>query len=106
MAKEVQITRTITTTVCEVFCVDKSTKETFTTTVTLPRTYKDETAMLNAAYAAIDSDDVRAVSIEGYEIKNELRGMSESDFIKYSKVLPPRTAKTTTETTEDSTVSE
>lgn len=106
MAKEVQITRTITTTVCEVFCVDKKSKETFTTTVTLPRTYKDETAMLNAAYAVIDSDDVRAVSIESYEVKNELRGMSEADFIKYSKVLPPRPVKPTADATEDSTVSE
>lgn len=106
MAKEVQITRTITTTVCEVFCVDKKSKETFTTTVILPRTYKDETAMLNAAYAAIDSDDVRAVSIEKYEVKNELRGMSEADFIKYSKVLPPRPVKSTDDTTEDNTVTD
>lgn len=106
MAKEALITRTITTTVCEVFCVDKKSKETFTSTVILPRTYKDETAMLNAAYAAIDSDDVRAVSIESYEVKNELRGMSEADFIKFSKILPPRTAKPAATETEDSTVTE
>lgn len=93
MAKTPMITRTIQTTDVNVLCMDIKQGEPFNTTVTLPRTYKDNAAMLKAAAAVIDNEDTKAVHIVASEVKETLYGMKETDFIANADILPVRTAK-------------
>lgn len=93
MAKTPMITRTIQTTEVNVLCMDIKQGEPFNTTVTLPRTYKDNAAMLKAAAAIIDNEDTKAVHIVASEVKETLYGMKETDFIANADILPTRTAK-------------
>lgn len=93
MAKTPMITRTIQTTEVNVLCMDIKQGEPFNTTVSLPRTYKDNTAMLKAAAAVIDNEDIKAGHIVASEVKETLYGMKETDFIANADILPARTAK-------------
>lgn len=93
MAKTPMITRTIQTTEVNVLCMDIKQGEPFNTTVTLPRTYKDNTAMLKAAAAVIDNEDTKAVHIVASDVKETLYGMKETDFIANADILPARTVK-------------
>lgn len=93
MAKTSMITRTIQTTKVNVLCMDIKQGEPFNTTVTLPRTYKDNAAMLKAAAAVIDNEDTKAVHIVASEVKETLYGMKETDFIAKADILPARTVK-------------
>lgn len=93
MAKTPMITRTIQTTEVNVLCMDIKQGEPFNTTVTLPRTYKDNAAMLKAAAAVIDNEDTKAVHIVASEVKETLYGMKETDFIVNADILPARTTK-------------
>ena len=47
MARQPMVTRTITTTKCKVLCLDLVQEKPFTQEVVLPRTYKDEKAMMS-----------------------------------------------------------
>lgn len=93
MAKTPMITRTIQTTEVNVLCMDIKQSEPFNTTMTLPRTYKDNAAMLKAAAAVIDNEDTKAVHIVASEVKETLYGMKETDFIANADILPARTVK-------------
>ena len=93
MAKIPMITRTIQTTEVDVLCLNIQEGEPFNKTVALPRTYKDESAMLKAAAAIIDSDAEKAVHVVHAEVKETLYGMKETDFIAMAQILPPRANK-------------
>ena len=95
MARVPQVTRTIQTTVVTIFCVNIEDKSTFEQTITLPRTYKNESKMMKMIEKILEGEPVKAVSISGYEVKETLYGMTEAEFIKYATVLPPREAKKT-----------
>lgn len=97
MAKTPMITRTIQTTVANVLCMDIAQGEPFNKEVVLPRTYKDNTAMLKAAAAVIDSDEVKAVHVVNSHVEETLYGMKETDFIANAEVLPARGCKDATE---------
>lgn len=90
MARAPQVTRTIQTTQCNVLCMDIVNREPCNKTVVLPRTYKDENAMLKAVKKAIETADLKAVQIVSYEVQETLYGMSEQDFITHAQILPPR----------------
>lgn len=92
MARVPMVTRTIPTTVVNVFCVNTEDRSTFEQSITLPRTYKDEVKMMKAVEKVLDGEPIKAVSITGYEVKETLYGMTESDFIRAASVLPPRNA--------------
>ena len=87
------ITRTITTTVADAFCIDKNSKETFFETVTLSGTFKDEKKLNKAIAKMLDSDYIRFVYAENVHEVETLYGMDENEFIKNAKVLPPRNTK-------------
>lgn len=93
MAKIPMITRTIQTTEVDVLCMDVMQGEPCNRQVTLPRTYKDNTAMLKAAAAVIDNDEIKAVHIVHSEVKETLYGMKETDFIANAEILPVRAVK-------------
>lgn len=92
MARVPMVTRTIPTTLVNVFCVNTEDRSTFEQSITLPRTYKDEIKMMKAVEKVLDGEPIKAVSITGYEVQETLYGMTEADFIKAATVLPPRSA--------------
>lgn len=100
MARAPQVTRTIQTTHCTVLCMDIENREPCNRDVILPRTYKDDNAMLKAVKKVIENDTLKAVQVVASEVKETLYGMSEQDFIAHAKVLPPRKDNTT----EDNTI--
>jgi hypothetical protein len=84
------VTRTILTTEVTVLCLDLIKAEPFNKTVTLPRTYKDEKAMMKKVSAIIDNDKVKAVHVVGTKVNETLYGMTEEQFISMAEVLPSR----------------
>lgn len=88
--KKPMVTRTILTTEVTVLCLDLIKAEPFNKTVTLPRTYKDEKAMMKKVSAIIDTDEVKAVHVVDTKVNETLYGMNEEQFISMAEVLPSR----------------
>ena len=100
------VTRTIITTSATCLCLNTETAEPFNELVTVPRTYKDNEALLKAVKkeverAGITTPDgktyygepiVVAKIVDSTEIET-LYGMTESEFIAHANVLPPRGTK-------------
>lgn len=89
MARVPMVTRTIQTTRANVMCLDVERGEPFNKEVILPRTYKDEKAMLKQAEKAINNDTVKAVHIVAFEVEETRYGMTEQQFIDVAEVIPP-----------------
>lgn len=100
MAREAMVTRTLTTTKANVVCLDVHKNETFIKVVELPRTYKDNDALLKKVRSLIESIDVIPVYIDSTEVNETLYGMSEHEFIQHAKVLPLRNTETVNKKTK------
>ena len=102
MARVPMVTRTITTTRAIVMCLNIATGEPCNETVVVPRTYKDDEALLKKVKEVIETDTLKPVYIAGKEEIETLYGMEEQIFIEHSNVLPPRTVteEYVTETTK------
>lgn len=98
MARAPQVTRTIQTTHAEVLCMDIENREPCNRSVVLPRTYKDENALLKEIKKVIETDTLKPVQVVHFEVKETLYGMSEQDFIAHAHILPPRKENHATET--------
>lgn len=94
MAREIMITRTITSTKANVMCLDVEAGEPFNETVEVARTYKDDEALLKAVKPLIETDTIKAVHVVDKEVVETLYGMPEQVFIMNAKVMPPRKQKT------------
>mgnify|MGYP006898727611 FL=1 len=92
MARTPMVTRTIQTTKANVLCLNIVEGEPFNKVVTLPRTYKDENAMLKVISKMVDNDEVKAVHVVDSYVEETLYGMSEQRFIELAQVMPPRNA--------------
>lgn len=90
MARQPQVTRTITTTKANVLCLNLESEQPFTQTVILPRTYKDERSMMKRIKPMVESDTVKAVHVQSVEIEETLYGMTEQEFIETAHILPSR----------------
>lgn len=90
MARTPQVTRTIKTTVVNVLCLNIMNGEPYNEQVTLPRTYKDEKAMLKEVEKLINNDEKKAVHVIESTVEEKLYGMSEQKFIENAEELPPR----------------
>ena len=101
MARPQMVTRTIVTTKAKILAVEVSTEQTKIFEVTLPRVYKDNNEILKIAQKNCDNPDLRYVHVVSYEAETVLRGMSEAKFLEYSEILPPRTAKSESEKSEN-----
>lgn len=88
MARTPMITRTITTTLANVLCLNIVEGEPFNQVVTLPRTYKDEKSLMKQVELAINTDSVKAVHVVDTMVQETLYGMPEADFIAAAKPLP------------------
>jgi hypothetical protein len=89
MARIPMVTRTIKSTKAQVLGVNLETKATEVKEVILPRTYKDDSEVLNA----ISITGFKPVMVESKEVQEELYGMEESEFITVAKVQPVRVKK-------------
>lgn len=103
MSRKPQVTRTIQTTKVTLLCLDIVKGEPFTKELVLPRTYKDEKAILKQAEIALNSDTVKAVHVTSTEVQETLYGMSEQRFIELAEPLPKR-AETNGEAEEENSV--
>ena len=93
MAKATMVTRTITSTICNVFGVNIDTKLPEYREFVIARTYKDDAALLKAVKKIADNEHYTVLTIESCEVKTELRGMTEEKFIENSVILPNRAVK-------------
>lgn len=98
MARQPMVTRTIQTTHCNILCMDVAECEPVNIDVVLPRTYKDENAMLKAAKKVAETETIKCVQVVSHCVQETLYGMSESDFITHAKPLPPRSVADSGET--------
>lgn len=92
MARTPMVTRTIQTTKVNVLCLNIVEGEPFNKVVTLPRTYKDENAMLKVISKMVNNDEVKAVHVVDSYVEETLYGMTEQRFIELAQVMPPRKA--------------
>lgn len=93
MARIPMVTRTITTTNCCTVCMNTETNEVSENVLTLPRTYKDNTALIKALKKVYEDDVTKVVYVKDVETVDTLYGMEETDFIKSAKKLDPETRK-------------
>ena len=96
MARIPMVTRTIKTTKAKVLCVSIAENKTFEQEVALPRTYKDEKALMKQVKVVLENDNVKPVRVISTEEVETLYGMTEQEFISLAKILPPRTPATET----------
>lgn len=95
MARERMVTRTVSTTTVDVLVINIETAEVGTKSFILGQNMvKDEKTMLNNAQKILE-DEVgnalwKCVAIKNIKEEETLYGMTEQDFLKYAKVLPPR----------------
>lgn len=89
MSRERMVTRTITITRVEVMALDITNAEVITTTFELNGEYTADTA-LKRIKKNCETDTMKYVHVEKISSEDVLYGMSEYEFIKYAKVLPPR----------------
>lgn len=90
MARVPQITRTMRTTKAKILCLDLIDKQPIVKDVVLPRTFKDEKALMKAVKALYETDVFKCVNCESQEVVETLYGMSEQKFIDNADILPPR----------------
>lgn len=91
MARVPMVTRTIVATKANVMCLDVEKGEPFNQVVTVPRTYKDNDALLKKVKEVAETDVVKCVHVVDVEQQETLYGMTEQEFIEHAQVLPPRT---------------
>lgn len=103
MSKKPQVTRTIPTTKAVLMVADIEAAEFHSVEVNLPRTYKDDDAIIKAARPLAETTpNLKVVSVAHVEVIEQLYGMPESEFLKYAKVLPPRGTKAESDDATDS----
>ena len=90
MARVPMVTRTIVATKANVMCLDVQAGEPCNRIVTVPRTYKDDEALMKKVRPLIETETLKAVHIVDKEEIETLYGMTEQEFIEHAEVLPPR----------------
>ena len=101
MARQPQITRTITTTTAKFLVVHLDTKVTEAVELTLPRQYKDDAAMLKMAEKRNEDKSLKFVAVlDTPVVRKKLWGMSEDEFIDKGHELPPRGSHADAESVE------
>lgn len=99
MANKYNVTRTIVTTNVTAMVINPENMETATKVFTYDGIDKeDKTKILKYLRKRNETETCSLVSIVKIETIEQLYGMTEEDFIKYSKVLNPVTRKPVDET--------
>lgn len=92
MARERMVTRTIENASVEVMSVNVKEQTIENVTLEISATIGEENA-LKYIQKHFDSAERKHVSIVKYTVSETLYGMTEQEFIKLAKVLPPRGTK-------------
>ena len=82
MAK--MITRTFRTQEVTVMTMDVTTNVTEPKTITLPHVMPDNDKILKAVKKKLDTDTLKVVYVIGSEVKEQLRGVGEEQFLAIS----------------------
>ena len=91
MARERMVTRTVATVEYVCMTVNTSTRQVEDITVSIPSGMTmTEKARQKAIISALPETNT-LVQVTSETVKETLYGMTEDDFIKYAKVMPPRT---------------
>ena len=94
MARERMVTRTVELTIAEVMTLDTTTAEVQIIPYEIGGGLTDNAAILKAVKKIHETDTFKCVAVQSVSVKEILYGMTEIDFIKHAKVLPPRTGNT------------
>ena len=105
MARIPMVTRTIITTRVNVLCLDIEHAEPCNRVITIPRTYKDEDAILKKVKPLLETDTLKVVHVVDTEKEETLYGMAEQEFIELAHPVLDRSGKTE-ETTDTETENE
>lgn len=92
MRKEKMITCAIMQTCAQVMTIDVTNSEVSIFETKIGGVYADR-ELLKELKKIYETDTFKLVHIESNTREEIILGMTESDFIKYSTVLPPRTKK-------------
>lgn len=84
------VTRTVVSTELEVLCMDIEKAHVITKVITLTGYLPADNKLLKIAQKKLDTDTLKATYIKNAVEQEILYGMSETEFIKIAKVLPPR----------------
>lgn len=87
MARVPQVTRTIKTTKALVKGVDLDNDSMVNLEFTLPRTYKDDEAILKAIKKLHKNEKITIVKVMKTEVEENLYGMSEEEFISSAHII-------------------
>lgn len=85
MARQPMVTRTITSTQVTLMCVDTVAGEIINETIILPRTYKDNMAILKAVKSINLGDTIKVVDVVDTQVKTQLYRMPEEKFVEYAE---------------------
>ena len=97
MARERMVTRTITTTTYKVMTVNTETCEVQILPYTTSEDFIDTEKALKYLRKHNETDTLKLVKIDTIETNERLYGMTETEFVKLAKLLPPRGSKENTE---------
>lgn len=87
MARVPQVTRTIKTTKVIVKAVDIENDKMVNMEFVLPRTYKDDNAILKAVAKVHKNDNMKIVKVISKEVEEALYGMTEAEFISIAHII-------------------
>lgn len=90
MARIPQVTRTLKTTTAKILCVDTDTEKSFSHEITLSGVFKDDKAILKRVKKEVETDTLKPIHVIESTVQTSLYGMTEQEFIKVAKILPPR----------------
>lgn len=87
MARVPMVTRSINATNATILCLNIETGASEEKVVTLPRRYKDDTAVLKQAETVINDGTWKAVHVKKTETFSKVYGMTEQEFIDHAKPI-------------------
>ena len=108
MARTPMVTRTITSTVAKILCVNTETKSVEEVEKTFPRTYNDESALMKyiEKNGTFLGTTLKPVSIVSTEVQKAYYGMTEVEFIQHAKPITKAEADEATTDNDDAPVDE
>lgn len=89
--REPMVTRTIVTTKVVALGMDIETCEPGNKVFILPRTYKDDKAIMKELDKRTEEENFKCVKVVDTEVIETLYGMTEAEFVRVAKELPSRT---------------
>ena len=85
MAKEREITRTLSVTVAKILCIDLTTEKLDETEVKVSGVYKDKKDLVKAITKVVNTDTYKLVSIKDTKVIEKQYALSEQTFMKLAR---------------------